>query len=174
MSEIQRSKKNNRLIDPKDENSLQKAWRILHNKPMGKTLFSIALGRIAPYTGSIGARITELRKGYCKVILRDRKKVRNHLNSIHAMALVNLAEVSTGVAMMYSLPPSARGILTGFEIEYVKKSRGTITAECHCAPPATTERKEYLVETTLRDQNGDTVATATAKWLIGPKKQKES
>lgn len=155
---------------PLRENKLQKAWRILSPFPGGKWLVSKAIGRMAPYTGSIGAQIVELKQGYCRVEMRDRKKVRNHLQSIHAIALLNLAEVTSGVAMMYSIPPDARGILSGFSIDYIKKGRGTLVAECSCDPPSTNERMEYLVDATIRDQAGDIVATAQAKWLIGPRK----
>lgn len=152
------------------ENLIQRAWRLLSPWPGGKYLFSKFVGRAAPYTGTIGAQIVELRHGYARVEMKDRKRVRNHLHSIHAIALLNLAEVASGVAMMYSLPPQARGILTGFNIEYLKKARGTLTAECECNPPETTERKEYWVEAVIKDQAGDVVARAQAKWLIGPPK----
>ncbi len=60
--------------------------------------------------------------------MRDRRAVRNHLDCVHAIALANLAELAGNVALAYSLPDDARFIVSGMEIEYVKKARGTITA----------------------------------------------
>lgn len=149
---------------------LQSAWARLSPLPGGKTLFSIMLGRMVPYTGTIGARVEELRPGYALVRLRDRRAVRNHLRSIHAIALANLAEEASGLAMMFSLPASARGILTGFSIEYLKKARGELAAECSIAIPDVSVQAEHQIEVDIRDAAGDVVARAHARWLIGPKK----
>lgn len=147
---------------------LRQSWRTLRKVPGGKKAFSKFVGRMAPYTGTIGAEVLELDKGWAKVALKDRKKVRNHLNSIHAIALMNVAEVASGLAFTYSLPPRTRAILTGLSIDYHKKARGTLVAECHCEVPATNERQEVEIEVVTRDKHGDIVTTARAKWMVGP------
>ena len=148
--------------------TLQKMWAQLHGKPGGKRLFSRLIGTMAPYTGTMGAQVQELRPGYAKVTLADRRKVRNHLSSIHAVALANLAEMTTGLAMSAGLPPATRGILKGLSIEYLKKGRGTLTCECTTEPPTSNERREVEVVGEIRDASGDLVSRATAQWLVGP------
>ena len=144
------------------------AWDKLSKVPGGKRLFSRLVGTLAPYTGTIGAQVVELRPGYCKVEMADRRAVRNHLRSIHAVALVNLAEVATGLAISFGLPTGARGILAGLSIEYLKKARGRLTAECQCAVPESAERREYEIEGRISNAAGEIVARAKARWLIGP------
>jgi len=147
---------------------LQKTWDRLQSVPKAGHIFGRLVGRMAPYSGTINPIVRDLKRGYARVEMRDRKKVRNHLKSIHAVALMNLAEVSSGLAFTYSLPPKTRAILTGLEIEYTKKARGTLTAECTCEIPETNERAEYVIEVVTRDTAGDIVTRAHAKWLVGP------
>lgn len=141
-------------------------WRRLSRLPFGRTLFSILIGRLAPYTGTMGARVQELGPGYSRWTLRDRRKVRNHLQSVHAVALVNLAEVASGTAMLTALPPGTRGIVTGISMTYHKKARGTLVAECRCTLPTFDGETRYDVQAEVKDASGDVVARATVNWLL--------
>ncbi len=158
------------LIGSGSKNIIRTQWDSLSRVPGGKILFSRLVGMAAAYTGTIGARVEELREGYARVVMADRAAVRNHLKSVHAVALVNLAELTGNVALAYSLPDDARFIVAGLSIEYVKKARGPITAVSDCPVPKTSERLEYAVPVTMRDQAGDVVAKATLRSLVGPKK----
>lgn len=144
------------------------SWARLSGVPGGKRLFSWMVGRQALYTGTIGAQIVEFRRGYVRATLRDRRAVRNHLNSIHAVALVNFAEVVSGVAMLSALPAGLRGIVTGLSIEYLKKARGTLTGESTVELPQIEGSTPLELHATIRDASGDEVARATVHWIVGP------
>jgi len=144
-------------------------WRRLARRPGGRWLFSFLLGRGARYTGSIAPRVLELAPGRVVVRIRDRAAVRNHLGSVHAVALANLAEASSGLALLCGLPADARAILTGLSIEYTKKARGTLRSECDFPPVTTAEPREIEIESVIRDAAGDVVARGRARWKIGPK-----
>jgi uncharacterized protein (TIGR00369 family) len=136
--------------------------------PGGKTLFSFLLGRMTPYSGSIGARVQQLEPGFCRVTLRDRRRVRNHLGSIHAIALANLAEMASGLAVLVGLPAGVQGIVTGFSITYLKKARGLLTAECRAERLNVTSEQEYEATVAVADMQGDVVARASARWRLRP------
>lgn len=162
-----------RLVPSLDgpRNVLRQLWDRIGDLPGGKRVFSRMVGRMAPYTGTIDARVVELREGFARVELDDRRKVRNHLRSVHAVALVNLAELTGNLALSYSLPDDARFIVAGLSIEYVKKARGTITATSECPVPRSSERQEHEVPVVMTDRQGDVVARATLRSLVGPKPQ---
>ena len=148
---------------------IRETWERTRDLPGGAHLFSVLLGRMVPYTGTIHPRVEELRDGYARVSMKDRRRLRNHLHSLHAVAVMNLAEVTSGLALNYGLPSDARAILTGLSIEYLKKARGTLTAEASLPIPETSQRREYEFETVVRDREGDEVARARARWLVGPR-----
>jgi acyl-coenzyme A thioesterase PaaI-like protein len=150
-------------------NLIRQAWDLLSVLPGGKVLFSRLIGRMAPYSGTIGAQVTVLREGYAEVQMTDRRAVRNHLACVHAIALANLAELAGNVALAYSLPDDARFIVSGMELEYVKKARGTITAIGEPPIPRSSARAAFAVPVTLRDGSGEEVVRAVLHSLVGPK-----
>ncbi len=152
-----------------ERNVIREAWDRLHALPGGKRVFSQAVGTMAPYTGSIDARVLTLSHGYSKVVLKDRRKVRNHLRCVHAIALANLAEVCGNLAVAYTMPDDARFIVAGLSMDYIKKARGPITAECHCPIPEDNAKKEYAVDVVMKNQAGEIVTKCTLRTLIGPK-----
>ncbi|MCB9635066.1 MAG: DUF4442 domain-containing protein [Sandaracinus sp.] len=153
-----------------DRNFVREAWDKLHALPGGKAVFSKVVGRAAPYTGTVDARVEELRAGYARVTMRDRPAVRNHLRCVHAIALLNLAELTGNAALAYSMPDDARFIVAGMSIDYLKKARGTITGECECPIVTSSERHEYQVPVNLKNAKGEVVATVSLRTLVGPKK----
>ncbi|MCB9506960.1 MAG: DUF4442 domain-containing protein [Myxococcales bacterium] len=149
--------------------TIRAAWDRLHRLPGGKLIFSRMVGKMAPYTGTIDARVEELRDGYGRVVLADRKGVRNHLNSIHAIALANLGEMVSGVTMLYAMHPDLRGILTGLDVEYLKKARGTLTATCEVEPITELREHRPTLHVEIKDASGEVVCRVHPKWLIRPR-----
>jgi len=152
---------------------LYQTWLRLKPIPGGIWLFNRIVKWLIPYTGSINAKVKVLEPGYALIELVDHRAVRNHLNSIHAIALANLGEFTSGLAMLSGLSPDVRGIPTHISIEYLKKARGLLVAESRSQPPEVTETIDYEVYTDIRDAEGDMVARVTANWRLAPIESKK-
>ena len=145
-------------------------WNQLSKLPKGRWLFSRLVGQKIPYTGSLKAVVLEAEPGFARVELRDRKAVRNHLDCVHAAALMNLAEFASGFALVIGVPDSARAILTSFRIEYLKKARGTLVAESRCEMPDFTKDNELELQAVIKNAQDEVVCRAFATWKVGPRK----
>jgi acyl-coenzyme A thioesterase PaaI-like protein len=132
-------------------------------------LFSRAIGAAAPYTGTVRATVLELGNGHSRVAMRDRRRVRNHLRSVHAVALMNMCELAGGLLATASMPTDARMIITRLEIEFLKKARGRIVAEGRCDLPVRRDHGLLPVDVSARDHTGDEVARARVTVLVGPR-----
>ena len=84
------------------------AWRRLSPLPGGRWLFTLLVRWMIPYTGSTWPRVEQLEPGHARISIRQRRRLEQHLGSIHAIALANVAEFASGAAMSTALPPGHR------------------------------------------------------------------
>ena len=158
---------------PSPTGSIFEAWNRLRGLPGGTWIFSRFLGWKVPYTSSIGAHVRELGPGYARITLRDRHAVRQHLGSVHAVALTNLGEMASGLAMLAALEPGVRGIVTRLSAEYFKKARGTLTAIARVTVPQVTAPVEHTVTAEITDPANELVCRVTAVWRLDKKGSRE-
>ena len=130
---------------------------------IGGWLFSRYVGRVAPYSGSIFARVEKLEEGFARVSMQDRKCLRNPFQSIHAIALANLGELATGLAFLTTIPSQKRGIVTSLKIDFFKKARGKISCECHTLFP---QGSTCEVAADLLNEESEKVACVTVTWAL--------
>ena len=149
---------------------IRSMWDRFSGLPGGRWIFSKLLGRLVPYTGTIKPRVLELSATGARIEMRDRRVVRNHLDSVHAIALANLAELSTGLPLAYAVQPRGRAILLSISVEFLKKARGTLVGSSSFAAPSADHDEEIEIPVEVRDASGTVVARARARWRVGPVK----
>lgn len=158
------------MTNTSNKNEMLHRWESFQKLPFGRRLFDLAIKLYIPYTGSMSAHVQELKPAYARVCLHDRRKVRNHLNSVHAIALANLVEYTGNLALVCGMPDDARFIPKNISINYIKKARGTLTGECFAPKVETNEKREYTVDVTIKDAQGDVVVEGKLLTVVGPKK----
>ncbi len=143
-------------------------WRRLRPLPGGEWLFAKLFAYTVPYSGSVKPRIKILDPGHAEVEIPDIRANRQHLGSVHAIALMNVAEMASGLAMMAGLPGNVRGIVTTLSMTYHKKARGTIRAVSRVTVPTVTTDQDFEVVAECLDPSGTVVATGRVTWRLGP------
>ena len=133
----------------------------------GRWLYSRLICLRAPYFGSIAPRIEKLEPGFCVVRMRDRRAVRNHIGTVHAIALCNMAELAAGLATDATLPDSMRWIPKGMSVRYLRKAVGVMTATARVSSPATgADGVELHAMVEVRDVAGEVVFDADVTMWI--------
>lgn len=152
---------------PSNGPSLLALWNQAKKIPLGTRVFSRVLSWAIPYTGSISPIVESLSQGKAEISMQDIKPVRNHLNSIHAIALANLGEYSTGLALTSQMPKGMRFILGSLQIDYLTKARGKLTAKASCEEVVPTEKGTQEVVSEIFNAKNVMVAKVKATWVIG-------
>jgi uncharacterized protein (TIGR00369 family) len=133
--------------------------------PLGRVLFSKALSFRAPYFSTIHPHITDLRPGYCRVGIKDRRSIRNHLGSIHAGALCTLSELTGGLAVEATLRSDLRWIPREMKVQYIKKAQGDLVGECS-VDPSVLVPGDVEVPLWIKDGSGDIVLDAVIIFYV--------
>jgi acyl-coenzyme A thioesterase PaaI-like protein len=94
---------------------------------VGARLFSFAFSQKAPYFSSVRPRFTVIEPNHAELVITDRRRVRNHLGTVHAIALCNGVEAAMGALAEATIPSSRRWIPKGMTVTYPAKAVGDIT-----------------------------------------------
>lgn len=151
--------------------NILKTWRDLSRRPSGRWLFSKMVCFKAPYFSSIAPRVVSLEPGKGVATIQHRRRVSNHLGTVHAIALCNLAEFIGGLTCDASIPRSMRWIPKGMTVEYLKKAKGTMTATAtpQVAMVESAQGYDAPVEVMVRDAAGDAVFRAMISMWVSAK-----
>jgi len=151
--------------------SVLQLYNSITRKPFGHWLFSRLICFKAPYFGSIKPRMTVLEPNRAEASIAHRRSVTNHLGTVHAIALCNLAEFIGGLMTDVSIPASMRWIPKGMTVQYLKKAVGTQhgVATPEFPPREAAEGYELPVNVVVTDLQGEAVFKARISMWVSPK-----
>ena len=145
-------------------------WNRFKTKPLGKQLFSRVVCRKAPYFGSIKPLFVELQPDLAVVKIRKRRAVLNHIGTVHAIAMCNMAELAAGTMTDVAVPKTHRWIPKGMTVEYLHKATTDLTAVARPIGDMPLDAAgEYPVEVLVTDTSETPVFRATISMWISPK-----
>ena len=127
---------------------------------MGPEGFSKAIEQVAPYFSTIDPLVRDLRPGYCEVLMKNQKKIHNHLGCIHAIAMCNAAELVGGMATEVSTPEGTRWIPEGMSVQYLVKAKTDLVIKCEAENVDFTQEGKIEVPVAAYNDEGVTCFTA--------------
>jgi acyl-coenzyme A thioesterase PaaI-like protein len=109
-------------------------YRQADRLPHSRRIFSLLFCLKAPYFGTVRPRFTELRPNHAELVIRKRRKVHNHLGTVHVIAICNGLEAAMGALAEASVPSHKRWIPKGMEVRYTAKATSDITCVAETDP----------------------------------------
>ena len=102
-------------------------WNTLDRLPRGERVFSFVFARKAPYFATIRPRFTVIEPNRAELVIPKRRRVHNHLGTVHAIALCNGLEAAMGALAEVTIPADKRWIPKGMTVAYTAKATSDIT-----------------------------------------------
>jgi acyl-coenzyme A thioesterase PaaI-like protein len=107
--------------------------------------------------------------------MRNRKKVQNHIGSVHAAAMALLAESATGFIVGINLPGDKLPLIKCMNLNYVKRATGNMKAIAVLTDEQVTllnerEKGEINVQVKVTDETGIEPVVCEMIWAWVPKR----
>ncbi|HET6627821.1 MAG TPA: hotdog fold domain-containing protein [Nocardioidaceae bacterium] len=104
--------------------------------PGGAMIFSRLFTLKAPYFATVRPRFTQLRPNYAELTITKRRRVHNHLGTVHVIAICNGLEAAMGALAEVTVPAGKRWIPKGMDLSYTAKATSDITCIAETDPGA--------------------------------------
>lgn len=158
------------------KNQLAKIVEKLDSKPkwIRKTLLNYALGSTIKFIGTAGLKCLKLTCKESIFLLKNKKKVQNHIGSVHAAATSLVAETASGLLLGMNIPDDKTPVLKTMHIDYVKRSTGDLTAKAIISDEQIEmlheqEKGDTVIHVTVVDSKGVEPVNCQMTWAWTPK-----
>lgn len=154
------------------ENKTASLVKHFQKYPFGLWLFSRFLCFKAPYFSSIRPTFLLIEPGKVEAIVKKRRHVKNHLGTIHAIAIANLCELVAGTALEVTLPNSHRWIPKSMKINYITKATSDVRGKATISLDTIPDSGSLLVAVDVFDKDQRLIVTAEIEMYISRSKEK--
>jgi len=161
-----------------DRNRLASLVHRFDAYPAGLRRFLItwAFGGTVHFVRTAGLKFEELTAERAVLTLANKRRVQNHIGTVHAAAVALLGETATGAVFGMSVPDDKLPILKSMRINYTKRSQGALQAQATLSPEMrerfwVEEKGEIAVPVQITDETGEPTVDAEFVWAWRPKKK---
>lgn len=142
-------------------------------------LLTLLFGRTIKFAGTAGVQVEALDFHQAKLRLANRRKVQNHIGSVHAAATALLGESASGFLLGMHIADDKIPLLKSMQIQYLKRSTGALTGlaqldEAQIKQIQHSDKGEVVIRVLIKDQLGVEPVEALYTWAWIPKVRKPS
>ena len=148
-----------------------RVWEKIGHNALGRWLFATTVCWRVPYFSSISPSFIEYNENEVVVGMKKKKKVANHLGTIHVIAIANLCELAAGTLMEGGLISSMRWIPKGMNIQYIAKANSNLKATATMPLIEEGVINDVTVPVSVIDEDGVEVVRADIIMYLTPKKK---
>lgn len=146
-------------------------WTRASALPLGDRVFSLLFAQKAPYFASIRPRFTVIEPNRAELVIPKRRRVLNHLGTVHAIALCNGLEAAMGALAEATIPADKRWIPKGMEVAYTAKATSDITCVAETDPEQWAGEGDLPVRVRGVRDDGTVVVEGTIRLWITPRQR---
>ncbi len=114
----------------------------------------------APYFSTIQPDLVDLKPKFAEARVPFRKEITNHLGTVHAIAMCNLAELVAGLMTDASIPSNGKWIPQAMSVKYLAKAKTALRAVSNGQEIDWDTTGEKTVPVEVFDEDGQLVFTA--------------
>lgn len=143
--------------------------------PLKTRAMTLIFGRAVKYFSTSGCKFEWIETNHSIVSIKNRTSVQNHLGSVHAVAMIMIAESATGSLVGLNVPANSVPVIKRMEVDYRKRAKGDMKAEAMLTQEQiqamqTQERGEVDVAVTITDAENKEPIFVRAVWAWTPKR----
>ena len=126
----------------------------------GPENFGAMVCQQAPYFSTIQPQLIDLKPGFAEAQVPFRKEITNHLGTVHAIAMCNVAEFVGGLMTDASIPHGGKWIPQAMSVRYLAKAKTALRAIANGQDIDWTTAGEKIVPVEVFDEDNQRVFTA--------------
>lgn len=145
-------------------------------KPLRRQALSAVLGRLVPFVGTAGLVIEQMSEQQVVTRLHNRRRVQNHIRTLHAAAVTLAAETASGFVVGMNLPDDKLPLMKSLKVDFVKRNSGGLRVTANLRPEQVDAMRaqpkgEVSVQVVAADDKGVASAAFEMIWAWIPKKR---